>query len=167
MLVGFGGVLILFLGNHSSESYSSLSSVFFALGAGAAFGLYSAYSSTIRGEDHLSFLILSGITGIIVLVPWALFDYSAIFNLSAKYIIIAMAYGIIVDSLGTFLWTKINRITMERGEKISSVASLTLALPFLTAFLLYLLFGEKQILQISYVVGLVFLLTGISICNRK
>ena len=167
LFLGFAGVLILFLGDQQSESHTSLSSACFALCAGASFGLYSAYSSTIRTQEHINFLILSCISGLIVLVPWALLNHSNLANLSVQQVGIAIAFGVFVDGLGTYLWTKVNSLVAQRGTDISSMTSVTLALPFLSAFLLYLFFAEQQVFQISYLIGLLFLLSGISVCNRK
>jgi drug/metabolite transporter (DMT)-like permease len=167
LLLGFAGVLILFLGDQHSSSHTSLSSACFALCAGASFGLYAAYSSTIRTDEHLDFMTLSSISGLVVLIPWALYTHSSPANLSAQQIGIAVSFGVFVDGLGTYLWTKVNNLVAQRGVNISTLTSITLALPFLSALLLYLFFGEQQVFQISFLIGLLFLLSGISVCNRK
>lgn len=167
LTLGFVGVLVLFLGGNSEESYTTLDSAILAILAGASFGLYSAYSSVIKEREHLSFLILSCISGFIVLLPWAIITYSSIAQLALQNILIAILFGVVVDGFGTFLWTRANSVIAERKLNISSITSLTLILPFLTAFWLYLIFGEQQIFQVSYLFGLLFLLVGILLCNKK
>lgn len=167
LLTGFTGIIILFWGDYSAAIQSNILSTLFALCSGASFGLYSAYSTTIEEKDHLNFLILSCICGLVVLCPWVVIDIDSVINLSLSNILLAIVFGVIADGLGTYLWTKANRIVTERGHKLSSITSLTLILPFLTAFFLYLIFGEEQIFQTSYLVGLFMLLIGISICKSE
>ena len=167
MLIGFSGIILLYCAGQTKSTSADQLGAFLAFLAGAAFGLYTAYSSTVSKDKHLEFLILSSITGLFLLVPWAIFENSSLSNLSISVIIYSIIFGLTVECLGSYFWTRASRLIHENNSRMSSIASLTLFLPFISMFLLYLLFGEEQILNWGFATGLCMLLAGTALCKQK
>lgn len=167
MLIGFLGVAWLLLGNQDLSTATTPVGALLALMAGASYGIYGAYSSKVPQEQHLRFLNLSCFTGALVLIPWVISERHTLASLSAFHVAIAIAFGILVDGLGSYCWTKANRLVRESGTNITRITSLMLFLPFLSGLLLFLFFGEQEIFQKNYLLGLSLLLAGTALCNAK
>lgn len=152
-VVAFCGVLLL--SNTSYLPSEHLHSVMlFSVATGLCYGYYSAYCSTLNEEQLLEFLNLSAISGLLVMGIWTVFNRQNLADISNKQILIAFILGFFIDGVGTYLWTRANRLIREKSMKIYSITIVPLCLPFMAAFLLYLFFDEKNVLTLNFWIGL-------------
>lgn len=171
MLLGFCGVALLYLGGDDNSTSQlqpdfSMLPALLALMAAIFLGFYGAYSSTIKTNSHLRFMVLSCISGCIVLLPWLIFKVDSIYSVTWPLFFTAVLYGIAVEAFGTFFWTRANILVRESNVNITKITSLMLFLPFISAMFLFLIYGEKDFLQTQFLTGLLLLAIGTALCNR-
>jgi drug/metabolite transporter (DMT)-like permease len=155
-LLGFCGVLLLgFESPLTSQDYWL--SLILPLGAGISFGYFSAYSSILKEEEHFRFLILGAFSGLLVLIAWSLIVGLSLTGITINQVIIAFALGFLIDGIGSYLWTKANRLVREQSSKIYSITIFPFLLPFLSTLLLYFIFGEENILNTNFILGLIII----------
>lgn len=147
-LLGILGVVMLFSkGDISSLNLGqSMIGLLFGLLAGISYGLFSAFSSTIKTErENLQFLFIGTFLSGILLLCFSVYRYGpTTFELSEFDWIIAFANGLILDSLGYYLWTTANRRAAEFNVEISTVTSIVNFLPILSILLVSIVFVDER-----------------------
>jgi drug/metabolite transporter (DMT)-like permease len=166
-LVGFGAVVVLTTqGRLSSLNLANPAGVAWGLCAGASYGLFSAYSSTVPEREHSLFLLAAIATSWVLLLPLSYTERALLSELSWASVALALVQGGLLNGVGYITWTRANRLAREQGISISSVASLTFLLPIIALVWITLFLGETAIWRPYFVVSLAMVVLGSLLCQR-
>ena len=172
-ILGMIGVIVLFSKGDiaSLELGRSVLGLIFGLLTGISYGMFSAFSSTIKTEqENLQFLFVGTFLSGFLLLGVSYYKYGpSTFDLSWLDWTIAFVDGLILDSLGYYMWTKANRRAAELQLEISSLTSIVNFLPILSLLLVSLVFVDEraEIFTAYFVVALVLVFLSSYIGNRS
>ena len=165
--VGFISIIILGTrGDVTSIDIANLPGLGWGLAAGASYGLYSGFSSTVKREEHGIFLLYSIFFGMIFMFAISIPEIGNISSFSGLEILYAAIFGCCGSGLGYILWTKANRAANEQNIDISSVASIMFFLPLTSLLVVSLLLGEGKILKPYFAVSLALLILSSVLCRN-
>lgn len=165
----FGFISIVTLateGNFTTLNLLNLKGLGWGLLAGTSYGLFSSYSSTIPKDEHCIFLLSSIFMSLVLMSCFSISEISLIKTFTIKDVFAVAALGCLVDGMGYITWTKANRLAYERRINISSVASITFALPLLSLTIIAVFLKETQLFQPYFILSLFFLLLSSLLCQK-
>ena len=167
ILLGFLSTLLMVTEGHIlSFNITNGRGLAWGLFAGASYGLYSAFSSTVEKDKQLTFLITSAGLGVIGLGLLSVFQASSLSGLTIPRLLAVVALGCVVDGFGYIVWTRTNRGARELGVSIASITSIVYVLPVLSLIVLSISFRESRILQPYFILVLVLLVSGSFLCQQ-
>lgn len=135
--------------------------------AGIAYGVFGAYSGTLKEEDQKTFLLVSIILSLLLISIPAALEWGTIKPITITDIIVAFALGAIMDGVGYILWVRAIRLSHENNRGISSIASFMLFLPFINLVIVKLFLRENQLMNPLFIVSLALLLLSTYIVQRS
>lgn len=167
MIIGCGAVALVLLSVDQGNADSiPVLAILFGLGAGAAYGLYSAFSGTIPAEDQYHFLVISSLSGMIVLIPPSLLEVFSGTTLTLPSLVVTIVFGVLMDGVGYFVWTKALAEARTQRVPIEKVTSIIYLLPVLSVALTQLFFPSDRINYLQCGVGIAFLTASAFLCQR-
>lgn len=167
VFMGFAAVAILATkGNLSLLEITHVQGLLWGLAAGAAYGLYSAYSGTVPKELHVAFLLVSAGGSLIAMLPFGLYEAELFRQFTIQDLLVVAVLGSLLDGGGYFLWTSANRTAREHNVDISTVGSIVFFLPLLSVIVISLIYKETEIFKSYFAVTLFFLIAGSILCQR-
>jgi drug/metabolite transporter (DMT)-like permease len=140
--------------------------IVFGLAAGAAYGFYSAYSGTIAAEDQFRFLVLSSLSGMIVLLPFALPELSSLQNVPGSSFAVTILFGIFMDGVGYFVWTRAVAEARRQTIPIEKVTSIIYVLPVLSVLITQSMFPAAEVHVLLGLAGIALLTCSSFFCQR-
>ena len=165
--LGFAAVVVLATrGDVLSFEITHIKGLLWGLFAGSTYGFFSAYSGTVRREDHGLFLMISALASFILMVPFALTEIELLRAFTYKDFILVAVLGSAVDGGGYFLWTSANLVAREQDVDISAVSSLVFFLPLISVVIVSVVLGEGEIFKAYFAVTLVLLIAGSILCQK-
>ena len=168
MVLGIIAVaLIVSRGEVSALTFSSPAGIAAGLGAGAVYGLFSAFSATVPATLQKQFLFMGSVGSLVLGAPLLMFEDLSSAHLGLIQIGVAFWSGAILDGVGYFLWTSANRRAREKGIAVASFASLTLALPLLSTLVIALSLGERDLLNPAFGLGVIMLVLSAWFCRKQ
>jgi len=167
VLLGLAAVVVLATrGDPRSLDLANVPGVLWGLGAGVSYGLFSAYSGSVSREEHGAFLF-SAIAGSWILMAIAsMTEAHLVATLTWRDVGISAVQGVLLNGVGYITWTRANRIVREHGLRIASVASLTFALPLLSAVWIALVLGERALLRPYFALSLLLIVASYVSCQH-
>ena len=167
IVLGFASVYVLATGgNVGGFEFTHVKGLLWGILAGAAYGFFSAYSSTVPRESQGTFLLVSIAVSLLAMLPFGLTEIGLLREMSWKEIGAVFMIGSVFDGGGYFLWTAANRAARDRGVDISAISSIVFFLPLLSVIAVSLFWGEMEIFRLYFLVALALLISGSFICQR-
>jgi len=139
--------------------------VLWGLSAGICYGLFSAYSATVPGEDHGVFLMSAIGASLLAMLPLAASEARSLGSLPHGAYLAAVGQGVLMNGMGYFLWTSALRLAREQGIRAASITSLIFFLPLLSIAVVSVALGEREVLRPYFVASLASLLLGLALCQ--
>ena len=136
------------------------------LGAGASYGLFSAYSARIARDDQFDFLLIAVAASSAFLLPFSWDEFGAFIQYSARDLVIIALFGIFSEALGSLSWVRANIQARELGLDISKAASMIFTLPLLSLALISAVFRDSSILRPGFFAGCLLVTGCVIICGR-
>jgi drug/metabolite transporter (DMT)-like permease len=167
--LGFLSVLALATeGRLTVLDFSNLPGLGWGLLAGASYGLFSAYSSTVSGKEQGTFLLVAVFTSIVLvcLTATVTSEIGLLGALAPQDVIYPVVWGCVGNGIGYIVWTRANRLAREQGVGVSAIASAMFVLPLLGLTVVAVLLNERQLLQGYFVLSLVLILLGSLLCQK-
>lgn len=164
-MLGFGGVILLASKGDltSIELDRSAFGLIAGVGTGLSYGLFSAFSSSVAQAAQPKFLLLATLLSFIGMLAFAFYFHGiTAFDMPASDFILALIYGLLLDSLGHVFWTRVQALTAERKEDLNAAVSLVYYLPLLSLSLIAIFLKEDQLFQ-PFMLGALLLITGSSV----
>jgi drug/metabolite transporter (DMT)-like permease len=167
--VSFGFLAVVVLateGDLASFQIPSFVGFLWGLGAGVSYGLFSAFSSSVKSEDQLTFLTISVVTSLAAMLP---FSYSELHLLSTLHFddfALVAFLGFFIDGLGYMAWASANRQAKEKNIDISSIASLIFFLPIVSIAMLSMVLGEKELFHPYFIITIALLIVSTILCQK-
>ncbi len=167
MSIGFFAIVILATqGQPQTLRISNGPGIMFALVAGSSYGLYSALSSQIDGENTVDFLFQAVLISAIVMWAFSLPDIQELPRLTPSDYTIAAFKGLAINGIGYFTWMRANQLAYERGLDVSAISSIMFILPLLGLTIVAVFLGERYIFQPYFLGSLAMILTSSLVCQR-
>jgi drug/metabolite transporter (DMT)-like permease len=171
LLIGMalGAVAVaLVLFSVSPTSLGDLPWIAVALGlaAGAAYGFYSAFSSTISADQQFRFLVLSSISGMLVLLPFSLPELGSLHEVPPLSLAITILFGIVMDGVGYFVWTRAVAEARRQAIPIEKVTSIIYLLPVLSVIIIQAVFPAPDINLVLGLSGIALLSFSSALCQK-
>jgi drug/metabolite transporter (DMT)-like permease len=167
VFMGFAAVAVLATrGNLSLLEITHVQGLLWGLAAGAAYGLYSAYSGTVPKELHVTFLLVSAGGSLLAMLPFGLYEAGLFREFTLQDLLVVAILGSVLDAGGYFLWTSANRSAREYNVDISTVGSIVFFLPLLSVIVISLIYKETEIFKPYFGVTLFLLICGSILCQR-
>ena len=171
LLLGFLGVMVLASeGSIENLQFSySILGLLFGLLTGCSFGIFSAFSSTIKTEQENSIYLLTGTTiSCVLLAMVSYWKYGAnMFDLSTRDWLLAIFIGACLDSFGYILWTRAQAIVKAENLDLAGILNLVYFLPIFSIALIAILFeGERNLIGQPYFIVATLLIVSSSIILR-
>lgn len=140
--------------------------IIFGLAAGAAYGFYSAYSGTVTAESQFRFLVLSSLSGMIVLLPFALPEISSLQKVPGSGFAVTILFGILMDGIGYFVWTRAVAEARRQEFPIEKVTSIIYVLPVLSVIITQAIFPAAEVHIALGLAGIALLTFSSFFCQR-
>jgi drug/metabolite transporter (DMT)-like permease len=167
VFLGFIAVAVLATrGNLAQFEITHIRGLIWGLAAGAAYGLYGAYSGTVSKELHGAFLLVSAGGSLLAMLPLGLYEAGLFREITFQDLLVVAVLGSVFDGGGYFLWTSANRTAREYDVDISTVGSIIFFLPLLSVITISLFFKETEIFKPYFGVTLFLLISGSMLCQR-
>lgn len=167
VLLGFFSVVVLATkGNILAFDFSNIPGLIWGLIAGASYGFYGSYSSTVPLKKNPIFLLSGVFSSIVLALPLALSELNLAGSFDFRDLAYAFVCGSIVTVLGEVGWTLANRVAYEQKVNVSSIASLVLVLPVTSTVLIFLVLKEGTLLEPYFALSLVLILLS-SVISQK
>lgn len=160
--MGLSGVFLLVSrGDLSTVHFDdSLFGLLFGLLTGLSYGLFSAFSSRFDTAVLPKFLLYSTFLSCAFMGVFAFIYYGqGAFNLSISDLLLALAHGLLLDSLGHIFWTRVQSLAAKRQKDLSATVSLVYYLPVISLLLISLILKEEQVYE-WYFSGAIILITA-------
>lgn len=173
LILGFIGIVILGTGGSINNLVflESKKGLILGLLAGVSYGLFSAYSSTLKDSNESALLLLFGtFLGAIGLTALSFSRYGwDMFSISRLDLLVGLIDGLILDALGYIVWTKALSISKKKNIDITSSRSLINFLPLISIILIGIFFNDERevILQPYYLISFILILIACLIPNLK
>jgi len=167
--MGLGAVavaLVLFSVTTPSEINLPWMAVLLGLAAGAAYGFYSAFSSTIEAAAQFRFLVLSSLSGMIVLFPFAVPELPSLLEVPRATLAVTILFGILMDGIGYFVWTRSLSESRRQGIPVEKVTSIIYVLPVLSVVLTQAIFPSDAVSIPLGLSGVILLALSTLLCQR-
>jgi drug/metabolite transporter (DMT)-like permease len=165
--LGFAAVYVLASGGKvTAFDFTHFAGLLWGLLAGAAYGFFSAYSSTVPKEAQGLFLLTSAAVSFLAMLPFGLTEIDLIAEMRWTDWGAVFLIGAVFDGGGYFLWTAANRAARDRGVDISAVGSIVFFLPFFSVILISIFYKETELLQPYFAAVMVLLIAGSFLCQR-
>lgn len=164
-ILGFGGVILLASKGdlNSIQLDRSFFGLMIGICTGLSYGLFSAFSSSVSQAAQPKFLLLSTALSFVGMLAFAFYYHGAsAFNLPVSDFMLALVYGLLLDSLGHVFWTKVQAMAAERKEDLNAAVSLVYYLPLLSLSLIALFLKETTLFQ-PFMLAALLLITGSSV----
>lgn len=167
VLLGFFAVFILATkGNMTSLQSTNLPALLWGLNAGIAYGIFSAYSSSVPKQQQTLFLLAaifsSWILSVLISVP----ELKDLSSLTLNDYFVSGLLAILVNGFGFIVWTRANRIAIEKNISIASLASLLFALPFLSLSIVSIFLSESYLFEPYFMICLIILTLSGIFCQK-
>jgi drug/metabolite transporter (DMT)-like permease len=167
IFLGFLSILILATkGNVFSFNLANGIGLAWGLAAGASYGLFSAYSSTVSKEKQSIFLLYATFVSLAAMLTVSLSEAKIFATLTVNDIIIVALLGAVIDGLGYIAWTRANRVAREKNIDISSVASIVFTLPILSLVVITICLKETTLFQLYFLTSLLFVFLSSFLCQK-
>ncbi|MBT8231718.1 MAG: EamA family transporter [Saprospiraceae bacterium] len=155
MAIGFLGIIILGSeGNIENLKFSkSILGLILGVGSGFAYGIFSAYASTLSNKLDTSKLLLTGsLIGAIGLTVISYFKYGLhLFDLSTLDLVVAFSLGLFLDGFAYITWTRALAISVRDKIDISISANLVNFLPLYSIALMGIFYlDERSVMSKPY-----------------
>lgn len=165
--LGFAAVWVLATKGHVlAFEFTHVKGLLWGLLAGAAYGFFSAYSSTVPREAHGLFLFTSAVVSLAAMLPFAWSEFSLISQMTWRDLLLVAFLGSAVDGGGYFLWTSATLAAREQGIDISTISSMVFFLPLISVVIVSVTLGEGEILEPYFAVTLALLISGSVLCQK-
>lgn len=165
--LGFLAVVVLATeGDLTTLNLTNTAGVTWGLMAGASYGLFSAYSSTVPKERNISFLIVANAVSLALLFIGSLSEVHVVSTLGFSDVLVVFVSGAALNGLGYITWTRANRLAHDLRIDISVIASMMFALPVLSLMVIALLLGESSVTHPFFLVSLMLLIFSMVLCQR-
>jgi drug/metabolite transporter (DMT)-like permease len=167
LLIGLLGVLIVISkGNVQSLGDVPWSTVAWGIGAGASYGFFGAFSSSVPSGKQLYFLTLASLSGFLFLAPLATYEILHAPLPSFQIVLVTIALSLLMEGLGYYTWTRANRLAQVQQLNPAAIASIMYVLPFLSALIISVLYSDASGLTLSLAVGLVLIVLSSALCQH-
>jgi len=166
IVLGLLAVMILATkGRFTSLDILNIKGIAWGLLSGISYGIFSAYSGTVTKERHGGFLLLSITTSLALMLIFSMKELDLISTFTFQDVLIVFVLGSLLNGIGYITWTTANRIAREENLPSSSIASLMFVLPILALVIVSLLLKETKLLEIYFVVSLLFVALSSVLCQ--
>ena len=167
--VGFLSVLVLGTeGRLATLDFSNIPGVAWGLLAGASYGMFSAYSTTVSGEAQGTFLLTAVFLSVmlVALTATATSEIGLLRTLTLRDVIYPAAWGCVGNGIGYITWTRANRLAREQEIGVSAVASAMFVLPLLALTMVALLLKETQLFHSYFALSVALILLSSVLCQK-
>lgn len=168
VVFGFLSVFVLATnGNWADLSISNLKGLLWGLLAGASYGFFSAYSSTVPKEKQSIFLLVSVTLSLVLMGLVSIPELTHPRTFTITDILVVFFLGCVLNGVGYITWTRANRVAREKDINISSVASLMFILPILSLLIIAILLGETTLFEPYFILSLILVFLSMVLCQRS
>ena len=167
--VGFLSVFVLATEGRLTEfDFANPAGIAWGLLAGASYGLFSAYSSTVASGEQGAFLLTSVLASaaLVFLTAVVTTEISLLTTLTLQDMIYPIVWGCVGNGVGYIAWTRANRLAREQGVGVSAIASAMFVLPLLGLVLVAVLLKERQLWQGYFALSVALILLSSALCQR-
>ena len=164
--VGFLAVINLAVKGDYASFNINVPGIAWGLVGGAAYGVYSTYSGTLKSNEQFDFLIVSTFSSLVLAALFSVVELDIIPTLTWADVWVVFLSGSLLSGFGYITWTSANRLAREKQVNISSVASMMFVLPVISLVIVSLLLQEKLLTQ-PYFMGSLGLIVLSSILCQK
>lgn len=173
LLVEMTGMLIGLLGIWSAVSSGAEGTgpmnfevIGWGLGAGASYGIFSAYCGLVSKDDQLDFLLLALVASAVFLFIFALEERNSIAQLSWSDVIVIILFGVGSEAFGSLFWVRANSQARTLGLEVSRAASLIFFLPLFSLVIISLVFKDSTLLRPGFFAGCLLVTACVAVCGR-
>ena len=167
IMAGFASVVLVASGGDlTTLALSNVAGVGWGLGAGISYGFFGAYSSTVSEEENGAFLFSAIAASWALMAVFSLSEMHLIETLTLRDMLLVATTGCLTQGVAYITWTRANRLARERGISISSIASMTFALPLLNLIWISLFLGETTLLRPYFAMSLLLVIVSAVLCQK-
>ena len=166
MLIGLAGIWFAVTSGAEGTESVSLAVIGWGLGAGASYGLFSAYCGLISKDDQLDFLLLALLASAAFLLCFAVSELGSILQLTRSDALIIILFGVGSEALGSLFWVRANSQARELGLEVSRAASLIFFLPLFSLVIISLVFKDSTLLRPGFFAGCLLVTGCVAVCSR-
>ncbi len=168
LFLGFLSIIIVATkGQVFTLQFSNIAALLWGLLSGISYGIFSAYSSSIKTEDQPVFFLSATCISWLISLFIALPEFSSLKHLSLSDYFYQAVLAFIVNGLGFITWARANRLANIYHIPISSIASLLYILPFLSLTIIAYFLKETSLHHTYFVLSLLLLILGTYICQKS
>lgn len=161
LALGFVSMIVLVTrGDITSLDVSDLHGLGWGMLAGASYGLFSAFSSTVERRDQIAFLFATCSVGLIGMAGATVITGIESVHVSVTDLLVVLALGTLVEGLGYIAWTGANRAAREQNVGIAAATALIYFLPVLSVLVASIAFGENDIFHPYVATTILMLVAG-------
>lgn len=169
VVIGLVAVVVLATeGQLTSLEVTNLSGLGWGLLAGASYGFFSAYSSTVAEDNHSLFLLGAVMISIILISFFSLREIPLLVSFTPKNFLFAAILGFALDGIGYITWTRANRLVRQSDSisSIASIASMMYILPLLSLVIIVILLGEGNLFEVYFAISLILVIVSAVVCQK-
>ncbi|MBF0530517.1 MAG: DMT family transporter [Deltaproteobacteria bacterium] len=153
-------------GQLGAVDFSRVAGLSWGLMAGASYGFFSAYSSTVPQSSQGLFLLISTFVSFFAMLPLAATETYLLSSMTFTDVLLMFTMGGVLNALGNFFWTSANIQAREKNIDISSVSSIIFFLPVISVILVSLIFREEELLKPYFAITILLLTGGSWLCQK-
>ncbi|MCE1254023.1 MAG: DMT family transporter [Anaerolineae bacterium] len=163
---GFWAVVNMAVKGNYSGLDVNIPGILWGLIGGMSYGLYSAYSGTLKSDEQSLFLVISTFSSLILVSLCALSELNILNTITLADVGVVCISGFLLNGVGYITWTSANRLAREKQINISSVASLMFVLPVISLLISSVLLNEKLLLQPYFLISLGLIVVSSFLCQK-
>ncbi len=126
---------------------ANLPGVVWGLGAGASYGAFSAFSSTVTEEEQPTFLLTAILVSFVFVLPFGLSERAAVAPVTLYHVMVALAMGLLVNGVSYITWTTALRWARSSRVSTPKIVAPMYLIPVLSLVIISFLLGEGKIYQ--------------------
>lgn len=168
LAAGMGSVFLLATeGEVGDFQIANLPGLLWGLAAGASYGAFSAFSSTVTEEEQPTFLLTAILASFAFVLPFGLSERRAVVPVSLYHVGVALAMGLLVNGISYITWTTALRRARSSRVSTPKIVAPMYLIPVLSLVIISILLGEGKIYQPYFFLSLALSLTSSILAQRS
>jgi len=139
---------------------ANLPGLLWGLAAGASYGAFSAFSSTVSEEEQPTFLLTAILTSFVFVLPFGLSERPEVAPVTLYHVGVALAMGLLVNGISYITWTTALRLARAGRVSTPKIVAPMYLIPVLSLVIISILLGEGKIYQPYFFISVVLSLAS-------